>query len=62
MSMKTDLLRIKEQQERRRTRIYAETELKKAAKPDFSKDLAQSVTTNHEIAERKSKLDILRRH
>jgi hypothetical protein len=61
MSMKSDLLRVKKQRERRRTRLNSETELKKTAKPDFSKDLAQSVTTNQEKADRKSKLDILRR-
>lgn len=62
MSMQTDLLRLKRRTERMRTRMESETALKKTAKEDFSKDLAQSVTFNQETAIRKTKVKILQRH
>ena len=62
MSMQTDLLRLKQQTERKRTRIESETALKKTAKEDYSKDLAQSVIVNQETAIRKTKVKILQRH
>ncbi|MEH6528235.1 MAG: hypothetical protein V7723_19375 [Sneathiella sp.] len=62
MPLQTDLLRVKQQTERKRTRRDSETALKKTAKDDFSKDLALSVTSNQETAIRKTKVKILQRH
>lgn len=62
MPMQADLLRVKQQTERKRTRMESETALKKTAKDDFSKDLTLSVTSNQETAIRKTKVKILRRH
>ncbi|USG61255.1 hypothetical protein NBZ79_19025 [Sneathiella marina] len=62
MPMQTDLLRLKQQSERKHTRTRSEAALKKTAKDDFSRDLAQSVTSNQETAIRKTKVKILQRH
>jgi len=62
MPLQTDLLRLKQQTDRKRTRIESETALKKTAKEDFSKDLAQTVAANQDTAIRKTKVKILQRH
>jgi hypothetical protein len=62
MSLQTDLLRLKQQTDRKHIRIESETALKKTAKEDFSKDLAQTVTANQDTAIRKTKVKILQRH